>query len=99
MVAWSGAALVFAFIVIHSVQMLNIETQDLYPQMVEILSNPIMWVVYGLGMLAIAAQLQHGLSNVLQTLGICSCQFHKVAWAIVIVIMVGFASIPLSIIL
>ena len=98
-VAWSGAALVFAFIVIHSVQMLNIETQDLYPQMVEILSNPIMWVVYGLGMLAIAAHLQHGLSNVLQTLGICSCQFHKVAWAIVIVIMVGFASIPLSIIL
>ncbi|MCS5591696.1 MAG: hypothetical protein NZ775_04145 [Gammaproteobacteria bacterium] len=98
-IAWSGAALVFAFIVIHSVQMLSIETKDLYTEMVDILSHPLMWAVYGLGMLAISAHLQHGLSNVLQTLGICSCQFHRVAWLIVIIIMVGFASIPLSIIL
>mgnify|MGYP000560129260 FL=1 len=98
-VAWSGAALVFAFIVIHSVQMLtiDIDTTNLYQQMQEIFSDPLMWVIYGLGMLAISAHLQHGLSNVLQTLGICSCQFHKVAWLIVIIIMVGFASIPLSI--
>ncbi|MGE4595245.1 MAG: hypothetical protein AAEF23_07000 [Gammaproteobacteria bacterium] len=100
-VAWSGAALVFAFIVIHSVQMLtiDIDTTNLYQQMQEIFSDPLMWVIYGLGMLAISAHLQHGLSNVLQTLGICSCQFHKVAWLIVVIIMVGFASIPLSIIL
>ncbi|HIF88458.1 MAG TPA: hypothetical protein EYG22_06695 [Candidatus Thioglobus sp.] len=100
-IAWSGAALVFVFIVIHSVQMLtiDIDTTNLYQQMEEIFSNPLMWAVYGLGMLAISAHLQHGLSNVLQTLGICSCQFHKVAWLIVIIIMVGFASIPLSIIL
>lgn len=100
-VAWSGAALVFAFIVIHSVQMLtiDIDTTNLYQQMEKIFSEPLMWAIYGLGMLAISAHLQHGLSNVLQTLGICSCQFHKVAWLIVIIIMVGFASIPLSIIL
>jgi succinate dehydrogenase / fumarate reductase cytochrome b subunit len=98
-IAWSGAALVFLFIVIHSVQMLSIDATNLYQQMQEIFANPLMWVVYGLGMLAISAHLQHGLSNVLQTLGICSCQFHKVAWLIVIIIMVGFASIPLSIIL
>jgi succinate dehydrogenase / fumarate reductase cytochrome b subunit len=98
-VAWSGAALVFAFIVIHSVQMLTIDldTTNLYQQMEEIFSDPLMWVIYGLGMLAISAHLQHGLSNVLQTLGICSCQFYKVAWLIVVIIMVGFASIPLSI--
>ena len=98
-IAWSGAALVFLFIVIHSVQMLSIEATNLYQQMQEIFANPLMWVVYGLGMLAISAHLKHSLSNVLQTLGICSCQFHKVAWLIVIIIMVGFASIPLSIIL
>jgi succinate dehydrogenase / fumarate reductase cytochrome b subunit len=98
-IAWSGAVLVFLFIVIHSVQMLSIDTTNLYQQMEEIFSDPWMWAVYGLGMLAISVHLQHGLSNVLQTLGICSCQFHKVAWLIVIVIMAGFASIPLSIIL
>ena len=98
-IAWSGATLVFLFIVIHSVQMLFIEATNLYQQMQEIFANPLMWVVYGLGMLAISAHLKHSLSNVLQTLGICSCQFHKVAWLIVIIIMVGFASIPLSIIL
>jgi succinate dehydrogenase / fumarate reductase cytochrome b subunit len=98
-IAWSGATLVFLFIVIHSVQMLSIEATNLYQQMQEIFANPLMWVVYGLGMLAISAHLKHSLSNVLQTLGICSCQFHKVAWLIVIIIMVGFASIPLSIIL
>ena len=98
-IAWSGATLVFLFIVIHSVQMLSIDATNLYQQMQEIFANPLMWVVYGLGMLAISAHLKHSLSNVLQTLGICSCQFHKVAWLIVIIIMVGFASIPLSIIL
>ena len=98
-IAWSGETLVFLFIVIHSVQMLSIEATNLYQQMQEIFANPLMWVVYGLGMLAISAHLKHSLSNVLQTLGICSCQFHKVAWLIVIIIMVGFASIPLSIIL
>jgi len=98
-VAWSGAALVFLFIVIHSVQMLSTDPTNLYQKMKEIFSNPLMWVVYGLGMLAISAHLQHGLSNVLQTLGVCSKQYQKLAWLIVIIIMVGFASIPLSIIL
>ena len=98
-VAWSGAVLVFAFIVIHSVQMLTIDldTINLYQQMEEIFSDPLMWVIYGLGMLAISSHLQHGLSNVLQTLGVCSKQYQKLAWFIVIIIMVGFASIPLSI--
>jgi len=79
--------------------MLSTDPTNLYQQMEEIFSNPLMWVVYGLGMLAISAHLQHGLSNVLQTLGVCSKQYQKLAWLIVIIIMVGFASIPLSIIL
>ena len=98
-VAWSGAALIFLFIVIHSVQMLSIDETNLYQQMVLIFSNPLMWVIYGLGMIAISAHLHHSLSNVLQTLGVSSRQHHNLAWLIVIVIMLGFASIPLSIVL
>ena len=98
-VAWSGAALIFLFIVIHSVQMLSIDETNLYQQMVLIFSNPLMWVIYGLGMIAISAHLHHSLSNVLQTLGISSRQHHNLAWLIIIVIMLGFAPIPLSIVL
>ena len=98
-VAWSGAALIFLFIVIHSVQMLSIDETNLYQQMVLIFSNPLMWVIYGLGMIAISAHLHHSLSNVLQTLGVSSRQHNNLAWLIVIVIMLGFASIPLSIVL
>ena len=98
-VAWSGAALIFLFIVIHSVQMLSIDETNLYQQMVLIFSNPLMWVIYGLGMIAISAHLHHSLSNVLQTLGVSSRQHHNLAWLIIIVIMLGFASIPLSIVL
>ncbi len=98
-VAWSGAALIFLFIVIHSVQMLSVDETNLYQHMVLIFSNPLMWVIYGLGMIAISAHLHHSLSNVLQTLGVSSRQRHNLAWLIVIVIMLGFASIPLSIVL
>ena len=97
--AWSGAAMVFFFIVIHSVQMLSADATNLYQQMLVIFSNPLMWAIYGLGMVAISAHLHHGLSNVLQTLGISSKQHHNLAWLIVIIIMFGFASIPLSIVL
>ena len=98
-VAWSGAALIFLFIVIHSVQMLSVDETNLYQHMVLIFSNPLMWVIYALGMIAISAHLHHSLSNVLQTLGVSSRQHHNIAWLIVIVIMLGFASIPLSIVL
>ena len=98
-VAWSGAGLIFLFIVIHSVQMLSVDETNLYQHMVLIFSNPLMWVIYGLGMIAISAHLHHSLSNVLQTLGVSSRQHHNLAWLIVIVIMLGFASIPLSIVL
>ena len=98
-VAWSGAALIFLFIVIHSVQMLSVDETNLYQHMVLIFSNPLMWVIYGLGMIAISAHLHHSLSNVLQTLGVSSRQHNNLAWLIVIVIMLGFASIPLSIVL
>ena len=97
LVAWLGASIMLAFIVIHSVQMLSTETVDLYQEIYSIFNQPLMWFVYGLGLLSLSTHLHHALTNVLQTLGISSSQYHGLAIFIVVVIMAGFASIPLGI--
>jgi len=97
MVAWLGASIMLAFIVIHSVQMLSTETADLYQEIHSIFNQPLMWFIYGLGLLSLSTHLHHALTNVLQTLGISSSQCHGLAIFIVVVIMAGFASIPLGI--
>ena len=97
LVAWLGVSIMLAFIVIHSVQMLSTETVDLYQEIHSIFNQPLMWFIYGLGLLSLSTHLHHALTNVLQTLGISSSQCHGLALFIVVVIMVGFASIPLGI--
>ena len=97
LVAWLGALIMLAFIVIHSVQMLSTETVDLYQEIHSIFNHPLMWFIYGLGLLSLSTHLHHALTNVLQTLGISSSQCHGLALFIVVVIMAGFASIPLGI--
>ena len=97
LVAWLGALIMLAFIVIHSVQMLSTETVDLYQEIHSIFNQPLMWLIYGLGLLSLSTHLHHALTNVLQTLGISSSQCHGLALFIVVVIMAGFASIPLGI--
>jgi len=97
LVAWLGASIMIAFIVIHSVQMLSTETVDLYQEIHSIFNQPLMWFIYGLGLLSLSTHLHHALTNVLQTLGISSSQCHSLALFIVVVIMAGFASIPLGI--
>ena len=97
LVAWLGALIILAFIVIHSVQMLSTETVDLYQEIHSIFNYPLMWFIYGLGLLSLSTHLHHALTNVLQTLGISSSQCHGLALFIVVVIMAGFASIPLGI--
>ena len=57
-----------------------------------------MLVIYGLGMVAISTHLHHGLTNVLQTLGISSKQHKGIALIIVLLILVGYASIPLGVV-
>ncbi len=97
LVAWLGASIMLAFIVIHSFQMLSTETADLYQEIHSIFNQPLMWFIYGLGLLSLSTHLHHALTNVLQTLGISSSQCHGLAIFIVVVIMAGFASIPLGI--
>ena len=96
-VAWSGASIILIFIITHTVQLLSINTVDLYSEITNIFQRPIMWAIYGLGMIAISTHLHHGLSNVLQTLGVSSKQHKSIALLIVLLIMVGYASIPLGI--
>ena len=96
-VAWSGASIILIFIITHTVQMLSVNTVDLYSEITNIFQRPIMWAIYGLGMIAISTHLHHGLSNVLQTLGVSSKQHKGIALLIVLLIMAGYASIPLGI--
>ena len=96
-VAWLGAFVMFGFIIIHSFQMLTTKTVDLYSQLHLIFSHPIMLAIYGFGILALSTHLYHGLTNVLQTLGFSSNKPHNLALVIVVVIGLGFASIPIGI--
>ena len=96
-VAWSGASIILLFIITHTVQMLSINTVDLYSEITNIFQRPLMWAIYGLGMIAISTHLHHGLSNVFQTLGVSSKQHKGIALLIVLLIMAGYASIPLGI--
>ena len=96
-VAWSGASIILVFIITHTVQMLSINTSDLYIEIQNIFQRPIMWMIYGLGMIAISTHLHHGLTNVLQTLGISSKQHKGIALIIVLLLVLGYASIPLGV--
>ena len=96
-VAWSGASIILIFIITHTVQMLSINTVDLYSEITNIFQRPVMWAIYGLGMIAISTHLHHGLSNVFQTLVVSSKQHKGLALLIVLLIMAGYASIPLGI--
>jgi len=77
--------------------MLSVDAVDLYAEVERIFRSPIMWAIYGLGMLAISTHLHHGLTNVLQTLGISSKQRTGLAFVIVALIMAGFISIPIGV--
>ena len=96
-VAWSGAAIILIFILTHTFQMFSTNTVDLYSEIQNIFKKPIMWGIYGLGMAAISTHLHHGLTNVLQTLGISSKQHKGAALILVVLMMAGYASIPLGV--
>ena len=96
-VAWSGAAIILIFILTHTFQMFSTNTVDLYSEIQNIFKRPIMWGIYGLGMVAISTHLHHGLTNVLQTLGISSKQHKGVALILVVLMMAGYVSIPLGV--
>ena len=98
--AWGGAGALFAFIVFHFVQMTwLVDKADIYQSILSIFSSPIMWLIYIVGLVTLAAHLHHGLTNVLQTFGLSAKHHHATAIGIVLVIFAGFISLPMSVIL
>lgn len=96
-VAWGGASALLVFIVFHFLQMKFLDKTDLYQQILNIFTQPIMLLIYVLGVLTLSAHLYHSLGNVGQTLGVSSKQYHLLIALIVLGIFFGFVSIPLGV--
>lgn len=97
-IAWTGAGILLSFIMLHVYQMLNL-TDDLYQALLVIFSNPFMWLIYGFGLLALGAHLHHGLGNIAQTFGWTHQQNQTIIISILVLLIGGFSSVPISIIL
>lgn len=95
--AWSGASILFIFIIVHVVQLKLFVNDHWYQITVELLSQPLMLAFYLLGVLTLSVHLHHGLSNVLQTLGITQRSYHYLAISISLILFVGFLSILASV--
>ena len=94
---WVTASILFllAFIIIHSIQMLNMESDKIYQQVDHLFQSIWMVLFYLAGLFILTLHLQHSLANVLQTLGKTSKVYHGVVWLAVLTLTGGFALIPL----
>lgn len=97
-VAWSGVTILLVFIILHTIQMLTL-SETLFLATIYIFKSPWYIAGYGLGLLALAAHLHHGLSNVAQSFGKSHNQYQWLVLSFITILIAGFASIPLSIIL
>ncbi len=98
-VAWAGVGVLFVFIIVHFMQMKLLDKPNLYQYMFELFSQPVMLIIYTLGVITLSTHLHHALTNVLQTLGISSKPYHLLVVLLVLILLVGFISIPMSVIL
>jgi succinate dehydrogenase / fumarate reductase cytochrome b subunit len=98
-VAWAGAGVLFVFVMLHFMQMKLLDKPSLYQYMLELFSQPVMLIIYTLGVITLSMHLHHALTNVLQTLGISSKPYHLLVVLLVLILLVGFISIPMSVIL
>lgn len=89
--------LLLLFIIIHIVQTLSIDTSVVTAAMHDWFSSVWMLLFYLGGLFILAMHLQHSLINVLQTLGITSKTYAVAIISAVMVLILGFASVPLYI--
>lgn len=87
--------LILLFIVWHMAQMWSFGGTDIYGQTLTLFSSVWQLLIYLGGVLLIGLHLQHSLTNVLQTLGKTSKQFYWISTAIVMLLVVGFAIVPI----
>ncbi len=96
LIAWSGAGLLFAFIVFHFFQMQLLGSRDFYQEVYDIFTDPMMLFIYALGFVALAAHLHHALGSVGQTFGLTHKQHHGLVIGFVVFLVGGFALVPIS---
>jgi succinate dehydrogenase / fumarate reductase cytochrome b subunit len=89
--------LLLLFIVIHIGQTLLMDTTAVRATMLAWFNSIWMLLFYLGGLFILAMHLQHSLINVLQTLGISSKTYKLGIVTAVVILAVGFASVPLSI--
>lgn len=89
--------LLLLFIVIHIGQTLLIDTSAVQAAMIDWFSSGWMVLFYLAGLFILAMHLQHSLINVLQTLGISSKTYRVGIISAVVLLTLGFASVPLFI--
>lgn len=86
-----------AFIVIHIIQTLLLNTSDPYQAMLDLFESFWMLAFYMAGLFVLTMHLQHSLANVLQTLGKTSFTCQYLAWAVTLSVTGGLAIVPLYI--
>lgn len=86
--------LILLFTIWHMAQMQAFGQGQVYAQTLALFSNGWQVLIYLTGLALLATHLLHSLTNVLQTLGVTSRQFAGVCIAGVVILMVGFALVP-----
>lgn len=86
--------LILLFILWHMAQMWTFGGADIYGQTLTLFSSVWQLAIYLVGVLLIGLHLQHSLINVLQTLGKTSKQFYWISTATVVLLVMGFAIVP-----
>lgn len=87
--------LILLFILWHMAQMWSFGGEEIYRQTLTLFSSKWQLLIYLGGILLIGLHLQHSLTNVLQTLGKTSKQFYWICTAIVVLLVAGFALVPI----
>ena len=88
-------SLILLFIVWHMAQMWSFGGNDMYGQTLALFASGWQLLIYLTGLLLLGLHLQHSLTNVLQTLGKTSKQFYWCSTAVVVLMVAGFAVVPI----
>lgn len=89
--------LLLVFILVHIGQTLMLDTSEIRAAMLDWFASTGMLLFYLAGLFILAMHLLHSLVNVLQTLGISSRTHKAIIITGVVVLMLGFASLPVYI--
>lgn len=86
--------LIGLFIVLHIVQTLQFDPDNVYQETMALFASHWMVMIYLAGLFLLGMHLQHSLNNVLQTLGVTSKTCYPLALSLVVLLVMGFAVVP-----